>query len=52
MLSVGLVCSEVGIGMWGSPHSSVQALLAFLLQGIATYVLDAFLTETLLNAIV
>lgn len=52
MLSVGLVCSEVGTGMWGSPSRSVQALLAFLLQGISVYDLDSFLTETLLHAIV
>lgn len=53
MLSVGLVCSEVGTGMWGSPSpSSIQALLAFLLQGISVYDLDSFLTETLLRAIV
>lgn len=53
MLSVGLVCSEVCTGMGGSPPpSSIQALLAFLLQGISVYDLDSFLTETLSNAIV
>lgn len=46
MLSVGLVCSEVGTGMWGSPSpSSIQALLAFLYREYQCMILILFLLK-------